>query len=168
MYRRLALFLLLPSIAFGNETLRRVGDVLQVANPLIGLYLAHHGDTHRDFIFSYAESMAIVGAGKYAGNRWHYAGSKRPSGTSHRGMPSGHTVSAWCAAAHTRSPYLYTTAALTGSSRVLSKKHTIIQVLVSVAVCEGVAYFNKKLSKRIWIDARLDDKKYGINITAFV
>ncbi len=128
-------------------------DIFQFTNPIIGLYIATERKQDNEYILNYAATMAITGGGKYLGKRFNYPGSLRPDHTSYTGMPSGHTSSAWFAAAHTRSIPLYMCAYFTACARVVRKKHTWYQVGASIALAEGIVFVSKYWNKHFGLMA---------------
>ncbi len=116
--------------------------------------------------------IAVVGIGKLIGSKTHFYGSQRPQGGNYKGMPSGHTASAWASASYMRvycnnklySAPFYAAGAFTGFSRVVSKRHTLGQVLASVVISElimqansyfkweklNVGFMGNRLEMRYW------------------
>lgn len=150
MRKLLITFLLIPTIANAN-VVQKAGDILQFANPIIGLWLTTHDNNDTAYILNYLIAMGGVGLGKHCGTKMHYKGSRRPDRTAYTGMPSGHTTSSWLPAAFTRNPYLYAGAALTAVSRVHCKKHYWYQVLASIAISEGIVALNQRFNVSVLV-----------------
>lgn len=135
-----------------TPALQKFGDIAQVANPLIGSLIAHQNGSLEHYVFVQSQSLTLMGLGKILGQQSRWEIGHRPDDTGYNGMPSGHTTAAWSAASYVRSnfstsndqaaPLLYISAALTGISRVESRRHTIIQVLAAIALSETVNYLN--------------------------
>ncbi len=134
--------------------LSAIGDVAQFANPIAAFVIT---ENKKQYLTEHLETILMVGIGKELGKRTKFDGSKRPDGTSFKGMPSGHTASAWVSASHTRHPILYGTAVVTAYSRIHAKKHTAPQVLAGVLLGELVVLVNSN-------DVNISVCDYGINI----
>lgn len=129
---------LLCSSCYASNAVRNIGDILQVANPVATFVFARSDSERLLFAAHYALSMGLVGIGKSSGRHFKYPLALRPDKSAYTGMPSGHTASAWTAASFTRNPFLYATAVFTGFSRIHAKKHTILQVCVSIVIAESI------------------------------
>jgi hypothetical protein len=142
-----------------RSPLRSFGDVMQIVNPVASSLLSSQEKGFGHHAFIYGQTWITMHAIKLVSDKSKWAPSKRPSITDKRdrydGMPSGHTASAWVAAAYVRtfsedysylSVPLYITAAITGYSRVYSKEHTWGQVISGAALAEGMTWMNSKLS----------------------
>lgn len=138
--------------------LRSFGDYMQIINPVFASGLASQEKGFGHFALIYGQTWVSMHSVKLVANKSKRQPSKRPSidGKKDRfdGMPSGHTASAWAAAAYVRtfsedykylSIPLYLTAVVTGYSRVESKEHTTGQVIAGAALAEVVTYINSKL-----------------------
>lgn len=134
-----------------NYTLQDIGDYLQFINPVAGLMIAAHQDRAIHYTANYAQTMLWVGLSKEYGRMTKPRYCRRPCDHANfKGMPSGHTASAWTAASYVRthkdwrwSVPLYGTAVLTAYSRVKYKKHSVIQVTIAAILSEAVVYANK-------------------------
>ena len=138
--------------------LRSFGDYMQIINPVFASSLASQERGFGHFALIYGQTWVTMHSVKLIANKGKWQPSRRPSidGKKDRfdGMPSGHTASAWAAAAYVRtfsenykyiSIPLYVTAAVTGYSRVKAKEHTAGQVIAGAALAELVTYINSKL-----------------------
>ncbi|GMB92536.1 acidPPc domain-containing protein/PAP2 family protein [Helicobacter bizzozeronii] len=83
--------------------------------------------------------------------------AKRPCCDSWRGMPSGHAGGAWSAAGFVFYRYgwkpalpVIALAMLTDASRVVARKHTILQVVVGSLIGWGFAYLFTSKYRRNW------------------
>ncbi len=157
------IFILILTIIFSlncsardtTENIREIGNVLQIVNPLLGYALTIHTNTNDQYVFDYIMAIGITGLSKQLGNKIKYKQAMRPDGTTYKGMPSGHTTSAWLPAAHFRNHAsdrlmplaipLYANAVFTGYSRVRSHRHTVLQVVASAVLCEAVVLINKRI-----------------------
>jgi lipid A 4'-phosphatase len=141
-----------------DSALRSFGDYAQVINPVIVSFMASKEKGFGHFAIIYAQSWATTHSVKFISNQTKWASSKRPfilnKQDRYDGMPSGHTNSAWVAAAYVRTfseEYkfaaipLYVSAAITGYSRVYAKEHTVSQVIAGAAIAELITYINSKL-----------------------
>ena len=139
-------------------TLRSFGDYMQIINPIFASGLASQEKGFGHFALIYGQTWVTMHSVKIMASKGKWQPGKRPGidGKKDRfdGMPSGHTASAWAAAAYIRtfsedykylSIPLYITAAVTGYSRVKAKEHTTSQVVVGAALAELVTYINSKL-----------------------
>ncbi|RTK92105.1 MAG: phosphatase PAP2 family protein [Rickettsiales bacterium] len=148
------------AIASSNRKsdLRTFGDYMQVVNPIIAASLASQEKGFGHFGFIYAQTFVSMHSIKYIGKSAKWNISKRPyinnKKDRYEGMPSGHTASAWSAAAYVRtfsndyqyiSIPLYITAAVTGYSRIKAKEHTTSQVIVGAVLSEIITYINSRL-----------------------
>ncbi len=136
------------------KEIRQAGDILQILNPVVVGYLSTGEKGLGHFGIQYGQSMLLVGVGKWAGKKWEYHGSQRPNNGAYNGMPSGHTMSAWSAAAYHRTYStqhrelvvpLYAAAIFTGASRVISKRHTVPQVLAAAVLSEMTIAINSRM-----------------------
>jgi len=125
-----------------------LGDILQITNPITAYIVT---DDRERFLTNYVIGMFGSHVIKTIGHRTHFKGSLRPDKSDHKGMPSGHTTSAMLAASSMTEPKyrwpLYITAAITGHSRIVAKKHSLLQVLGAVVLSETVVFLNDKLTK---------------------
>jgi hypothetical protein len=159
--------LILPILVFAannaiadskKDNIRTFGDYAQILNPIIASGLASKEKGFGHFAIIYGQNLAAVHGTKYIADQNQWSASKRPNPRNKKerydGMPSGHTNSAWTAAAYIRTfhedqPYLsipfYMTAAITGYSRVHAKEHTISQVIAGAAIAEIITYINSNL-----------------------
>lgn len=155
--KRCFLGLLFCCLSLGaNEALERLGDSFQYL-PVFGFAysLAQEDyDGARDFAIALSASIATTFVIKYSfvgiskKNKKLAAISKRPSGDKYHGFPSGHTNSAATTAgflqkrygAHLGIPSLLLTA-IVGTSRVIAKKHTVIQVIAGGIIGYSFGYF---------------------------
>lgn len=141
-----------------NSSLRSFGDYAQIFNPIIVSGWASQEKGLGHFAMIYTQSFVSMHGIKLISNKAKWGASKRPviEGKKDRyeGMPSGHTNSAWVAAAYVRtfsedqkylSIPLYITAAITGYSRVYAQEHTVVQAIAGAALAEIVTYINSKL-----------------------
>ena len=139
--------------------LRSFGDYMQIINPIFASGFASQENGFGHFALIYSQTWVTMHSVKLMANKGKWQPSKRPSidGKKDRfdGMPSGHTASAWAAAAYVRtfsedykylSIPLYIAAAATGYSRVKAKEHTTTQVVAGAALAELVTYINSKLN----------------------
>ena len=139
-------------------TLRSFGDYMQIINPIFASGLASQEKGFGHFALIYGQTWVTMHSVKIMASKGKWQPGKRPGidGKKDRfdGMPSGHTASAWAAAAYIRtfsedykylSIPLYITAVVTGYSRVKAKEHTTSQVVVGAALAELVTYINSKL-----------------------
>lgn len=140
-----------------QSPLRSFGDYAQIINPVLTAGLASQEKGFGHFAIIYGQSCTMNGI-KLVSDKAKWSFSKRPVVSDKKdrydGMPSGHTNSAWVAAAYLRtfsddykyvSIPLYITAAITGYSRVHAKEHTTAQVIAGAALAEIVTYINSKL-----------------------
>lgn len=156
----LFLFSINESFAAKNRRseVRTFGDYFQVINPVFALGLSSQERGMGHFAFIYSQTFVIMHGTKLIARSGKWQVSKRPhiDGKKDRyeGLPSGHTASAWVAAAYVRtfsdehkwlSFPLYVTAAITGYSRVKAKEHTPFQVVAGAALAEAVVFVNSKL-----------------------
>jgi membrane-associated phospholipid phosphatase len=138
--------------------LRSFGDAMQIVNPVIATVIASQEKGAGHFAIIYGQTFVIMHGTKLIAKSGKWSISKRPhiEGKKDRfeGLPSGHTASAWSAAAYVRtfsedykmlSIPLYITAAATGYSRIHSKEHTTTQVVAGAILAEAVTYVNSKL-----------------------
>ena len=139
----LCLGMTLPGVATaqGSETLRKAGDILQIALPALAGICAIRQDRAQDFFLGLALNEVGVQGLKYGlGNS---AINRRPNGSSH-GFPSGHTASATFGATNLAKkcfpdkPVLgalaYGTALAVWVSRVNAGRHTTGQVLAGALI----------------------------------
>ena len=139
-------------------TLRSFGDYMQIINPIFASGLASQEKGFGHFALIYGQTWVTMHSVKIMASKGKWQPGKRPGidGKKDRfdGMPSGHTASAWAAAAYIRtfsedykylSIPLYITAVVTGYSRVKAKEHTTSQVVVGAALAELVTYIYSKL-----------------------
>ena len=139
-------------------TLRSFGDYMQIINPIFASGFASQEKGFGHFALIYGQTWVTMHSVKIMASKGKWQPGKRPGidGKKDRfdGMPSGHTASAWAAAAYIRtfsedykylSIPLYITAVVTGYSRVKAKEHTTSQVVVGAALAELVTYINNKL-----------------------
>lgn len=165
-------FILLPFLIFflfcGNinfayaksrqSPLRSFGDYAQIINPIVTAGFASQEKGFGHFAIIYGQTWITMHGVKLLSDKAKWSFSKRPVVNDKKdrydGMPSGHTNSAWVAAAYLRtfsddykyvSIPLYITAAITGYSRVYAKEHTTAQVIAGAAFAEIVTYINSKL-----------------------
>lgn len=146
------------ALASKRSFLRTFGDVAQIINPIVASYSASHEKGFGHFGIIYTESLASMGALKLVGklNKWEVGQRPNKPGKKSRfdGFPSGHTTSAWSAAAYNQTyseEYqsltipLYISAALTGYSRIQSREHTGAQVVAAIALSEAISLINSKM-----------------------
>ncbi len=151
---------LLPFCAYAESkrsTIRTVGDVFQIINPIAALGIASGDKGAGHFAFIYAQEFTALHATKFIGKEAEWSAGKRPHNSTKKnrydGMPSGHTLSAWSAAAFIRNfkekPNLsipfYVTATVTAYSRVKAKEHTIGQVIAGALLSEVITYANSQM-----------------------
>ncbi|NRB11343.1 MAG: phosphatase PAP2 family protein [Rickettsiaceae bacterium] len=139
--------------------MRQAGDILEIINPLVAAYFANKEKGLGHFAIVHGQTIGIMGATKFYFHNKKGKIGRRPNRNSNKRerydrFPSGHTSSAWSAAAYSRifleeNKYvaipLYATAALTGFSRVKSKQHTRNQVLAAIVLAEGMNFINSKM-----------------------
>lgn len=160
----ISLLFIKNSISFAQnnnryDSLRTFGDYAQIANPLIALATSSQEKGVGHFSVIYAESTLVTHGFKLAANQQRWGISKRPTIENKRdrydGMPSGHTSSAWIAAAYVRAfseEYkalavpLYIAAAVTGYSRIKHKEHNLTQVISGAVISEAITYLNKNMN----------------------
>ncbi len=160
---KVIILLLLVSPCYARENLRKAGDIIEFANPIIAYTIAAYHDDDACFLVSYAQVMIATGIGKWSGKKLKYDLAKRPNSSNFTGMPSGHTASAWLPAAYFRvrrnqpivTSLLYGGAIATGFSRIYYKRHTVLQVLVSVVLCESVAILNSRFANSEWLQIHI-------------
>ena len=120
-----------------KSPLRSFGDYMQIINPVFASGLSSQEKGFGHFALIYSQTWVTMHSVKLIADKNKWQPSKRPriEGKKDRfeGMPSGHTASAWAAAAYVRtfsedykyiSIPLYLTAAVTGYSRIKAKEHT--------------------------------------------
>ena len=141
-----------------RSSLRTFGDYMQIINPLFAAGLASQEKGFGHFAIIYSQTFVIMHGTKLIAKSGKWQISKRPhienKKDRYEGLPSGHTASAFAAAAYVRTfsdehkilaiP-LYITAAVTGYSRVKAKEHTGLQVVAGAALAEIVTFVNSKL-----------------------
>ena len=163
-----AILLVIGRVSFGGESLRKAGDVLQFASPIAAYVMTSYNNKSIHFLIHYLQTMGVTGLGKWSGKRLKYGLALRPDRSAYTGMPSGHTASCWLPASYMRNYDgwsavtfgLYGAAILTAFSRIKSKRHTPIQVLASIVLCESVATLNKKYLQHLYIN----DSEIGIRV----
>ena len=145
-----------------TNTLVSVGDVLQVASPVIASYSAKQINGNKGMyacVDAWIQNTIITQAVKFAVN------APRPNGGD-RGFPSGHTSGAavgfGCSLAQEgvslTSVSLGAASALTGYSRMKGEYHTVEQVIAGFALGTAIGYLNGSELK--------DEKQYwSYNIT---
>lgn len=157
--KKIIIMLLLSgnAAAFGDhtiETMRFMGDWTQIINPVAAGILASQERGALHFGIHMAQTQLVIEGGKWAGRKWKFEGSKRPDSNSHCGMPSGHTAAAWVGAAYTREHSvkyqhlvipMYGVAVFTGASRILSKRHSLQQVIVGAVLAEAIVFANSEM-----------------------
>lgn len=142
-----------------RSSVRTFGDYFQIVNPIIGSIISSQERGWGHFAFIYGQHLVTVHGVKLIGKSGKWNISKRPhiknKKDRYEGMPSGHTTSAWSAAAYARTFFedyklvsvpLYVTALFTGYSRVKSKEHTVLQVIAGAALSELIVFGNSKLN----------------------
>lgn len=146
------------ALALSTQQIKICGDVVQIINPVISGYVASQERGLGHFAAIYGQSLGAMGGMKLVGKATKLEVSKRPSRNGGKkrydGFPSGHTISAWAAAAYNRQfsenykPLtipLYAIAAVTGYSRIRSKHHTKAQVFGAITLAEAITYINSKM-----------------------
>ncbi len=141
-----------------QSPLRTFGDYMQIINPLFAAGLASQERGLGHFAIIYSQTFVIMHGTKLIAKSGKWQVSKRPhienKKDRYEGLPSGHTASAFAAAAYVRtfsdehklfSIPLYITATVTGYSRVKAKEHTGLQVVAGAALAEIVTFVNSKL-----------------------
>lgn len=152
------------NMVFATQTLagtalRSFGDIMQILNPIVAATIASKemGLGHQANI--YAQTLMITHGTKFIANKNEWDLSQRPYSSTRKhanyeGMPSGHTASAWSAAAYVRTfsdDYrsfvipLYITSVITACSRIDAKEHTVLQVIAGATLAELVTFVNSKL-----------------------
>jgi membrane-associated phospholipid phosphatase len=139
-----------------RSQVRKIGDYTQIINPIIAASMAPHNKGLGHFALIFIEDTVITHAIKLIGVGTKIPISKRPYAANRNGrydgMPSGHTASAWTAAAYIRhfeenkliSIPFYIAAGFTGYSRIKAQKHTTAQVIGAAALAELIVYLNKQ------------------------
>lgn len=146
------------AISNSNDALETFGDYMQIINPIVASCVASQDRGLGHFLAIYTSTIVIVHSNKMIGKSLKWEINRRPfvanRNDRYDGMPSGHTASAFAAAAYVRTfadeykPLaipLYISAAITGYSRIHAKKHTVAQVVVGAALTEIVTFVYSKL-----------------------
>lgn len=145
------------AIFISSHYVRIAGDWLQVINPMTVATIAYKERQFRHFGFIFGLSQLLSHLLRLFCNVNHFSFAMRPGSLSFSGMPSGHTNAAFVAAAYTRTflgKYhaltlcLYGMAIITAISRVVSRKHSLIQVFVAIAIAELIVYLEKAFGRR--------------------
>jgi hypothetical protein len=153
-----------------TDDLQKFGDYGQILNPFIAAAISTQEKGLGHFAFIFAQDMALTHGVKLALASGKAGIGKRPSKSwkkdKYDGMPSGHTASAWVAAAYIRqfeqnkfaSIPFYLIAGVTGYSRIKAKKHTTFQVIAGAALSELIVHLNKQAN---WSQ---EHKSYQLNL----
>lgn len=162
-----------------KSTLEKAGDMFQIFNPLTAAYQANLKGELKDYSIIFAESQISTNIVQQIGRAKKLEISKRPNKANkkakYHGFPSGHTMAAWSAAAYMRqyqpekTEYivpLYSTAILTGYSRVRANKHSISQVLAGAALAEAITAINYKFFKpNVSMSTDIGNNEYSISFS---
>nr|WP_324725848.1 phosphatase PAP2 family protein [Helicobacter felis] len=166
------------------EVLEDIGDVLRLMPIFVGVVSLGMRDYRgmAELAVGSLVTQGVIYGIKGAFQSAHDRGAKvpfakRPCCDSWRGMPSGHAGGAWSAAGFVFYRYgwkpalpVIALAVLTDASRVVARKHTILQVVVGSLIGWGFAYLFTSKYRRNWElypEIGLDEKKgmhYGLAV----
>lgn len=167
-------FIFTVSLYAKTDYFKLYGNIFQFLPAMAGIYTLVEQDyeglaylaigTASTLAITFAIKYSFVGISK---TKPKWAGiSLRPNGIEYEGFPSGHTSSAFSAAGFMQRRYGWTwglpttiLASLVGISRITSKRHTPLQVLVGAALGYSVSYFITKERDSIDIIIDIDNKE---------
>ncbi|WP_104695909.1 phosphatase PAP2 family protein [Helicobacter salomonis] len=166
------------------KILEDIGDVLRLMPVFVGVVSLGMRDYRGmgELALGSLVTQAVIYGVKDAFASAHARGAKvpfakRPCCDSWRGMPSGHAGGAWSAAGFVYYRYgwkpalpVIALAMLTDASRVVARKHTVLQVVVGSLIGWGFAYLFTSKYRRNWElypEIGVDEKKgmhYGLAV----
>ena len=116
--------------------IKYAGDVITT---IIPFYVVYHAKNKNNFIFLYILIYLLTELLKYTTN------VLRPDKSDYKSFPSGHMSSVYFSALYfntfvNKSPILYVLAYATGTTRIISKKHSIYDIIGAVILSKIVLY----------------------------
>ena len=149
----LILFLLLAQVNYGQKTVEKSGDIVQIALPVLALTSTFIWDDDTKPILQFVKTMGTSVLVTHGMKR--IINKPRPNGGNHA-FPSGHTSAAFTGAAFLNKRYgwkvgvpAYVLASYVGWTRVHTKHHDYWDVLSGAAVGIGSAYLFTKPYKKV-------------------
>lgn len=132
--------------------IRSCGNLVQFISPITVGILSTQSMGFFHFLLIFGQNQLLNHSLKYIFGTFRFASGLRPDYSAYDGMPSGHTMAAWGAASyaliHLQGKYKYSAiifyvlAAVTAISRILSCKHTLLQVIVACLFSEIISIVN--------------------------